>query len=531
MNKPDDKKTSKTIRSLQNKAKKQDVRALFQLAGYYKEGKNVDQDLPKADDYFTQVLALFQSQSLQISTAKLRSYRCYEQLDIRFSNRYRDKTNLTVIVGDNGAGKTTILSALVSGLSWLVGRIRSHSGQGIKLGEQDINNAPSAEYATVMVNFAIKEDLNYEMSLAKAKVASNVSKSNSFADIQQLADIYKLANAKDSQFNFPIMAYYPVERSIDVGLTDIRQFSQFSEQKSWGKFEGYEDAFNCAANFKLFYAWFKHFEDIENEKDNPEHVLLAKLNKLQIERDTLNTLTQAKQGEIQGQGDEYITSLLADKNQQIDTLEAQLAGLEQSQRGQTLNWVKKAVTAFMPAFKCLRIQRSPYPDMLIDKDGVTLSVLQLSQGERSLLALVGDIARRLVLLNPSREDPLQGDGVVLIDEIDLHLHPKWQQNVLPNLLNTFPNIQFIVTTHSPQVLTTVPNECIRMLTSDGVKIPSIQTLGEESRTTLEDVMQVDSRPKDPMSDTLKRYLESVNRGDVDSTDVLVMRQSLEQHYG
>jgi predicted ATP-binding protein involved in virulence len=531
MNKPEQKKTSRTIRSLQSKAKRKEVKALFQLAEHYEQGKYVEQDQIKADSYYTQALALFDVQSLQISTARLVCYRCYDQLDIKFSNRYRDKSNLTVIVGDNGAGKTTILTALANGLSWLTGKIKSEKGQGVKLKEQDIHNASSAEYATIIVNLAVKENLNYEVVLAKAKMASNVSISNVFADVQQLADIYRLANAKNKQFNFPIMAYYPVERSIEIGLTDIRQFSQFSEKKSWDKFDGYEDALNSAANFKSFYAWFKHFEDIENEKNSPQQSLQADINKLQIERETIYTLAQVKQGDISGGGDEYITSLLADKDQQIAVLTEQLNALSHAQRGKTLDWVKKAINEFVSDFTHLRIQRSPYPDMLIDKNDVTLSVLQLSQGERSLLALVGDIARRLVLLNPSRENPLEGDGVVLIDEIDLHLHPKWQQSVLPNLLNTFPNIQFITTTHSPQVLTTVPNECIRVLSSDGVTIPQVQTLGEESRTTLEDVMHVDSRPTDPMSVLLKQYLEAVNRGDIESADVLAMRKVLVQHYG
>ena len=65
---------------------------------------------------------------------------------------------------------------------------------------------------------------------------------------------------------------------------------------------------------------------------------------------------------------------------------------------------------------------------------------------------MGDIARRVAMANPCRDNPLEGDGVVMIDEIDLHLHPAWQRKMLRVLKNTFPNIQFIITTHSPQVL-------------------------------------------------------------------------------
>src|SRR5476649_1392482 len=87
--------------------------------------------------------------------------------------------------------------------------------------------------------------------------------------------------------------------------------------------------------------------------------------------------------------------------------------------------------------------------MMIDKDDVTLNVAQLSQVDKSMMALVGDIARRLAMLNPALENPLLGDGIVLIDEVDLHLHPKWQRTLIRQLTTTFPHCQFFLTTHSP----------------------------------------------------------------------------------
>ena len=66
--------------------------------------------------------------------------------------------------------------------------------------------------------------------------------------------------------------------------------------------------------------------------------------------------------------------------------------------------------------------------------------------------MVGDLARRLAIANDGRVDALSGSGIVLIDEIELHLHPAWQRDILPRLMATFPNVQFFVTTHSPLVL-------------------------------------------------------------------------------
>ena len=100
----------------------------------------------------------------------------------------------------------------------------------------------------------------------------------------------------------------------------------------------------------------------------------------------------------------------------------------------------------------LRVVRKPRLEMKIDKENISLNVSQMSDGEKCTLALLGDLARRLALANPMKENPLLGEGIVLIDEVELHMHPSWQRKVLYTLKETFPNIQFIVTTHSPIIL-------------------------------------------------------------------------------
>jgi hypothetical protein len=90
--------------------------------------------------------------------------------------------------------------------------------------------------------------------------------------------------------------------------------------------------------------------------------------------------------------------------------------------------------------------------LVLKKGNVEVEADQLSSGEKSLMILIADIARRLCLLNPKSENPLHGQGIVLIDEIDLHLHPKLQRQIIPKLQAIFPNIQFVVTTHSPLVI-------------------------------------------------------------------------------
>jgi hypothetical protein len=87
--------------------------------------------------------------------------------------------------------------------------------------------------------------------------------------------------------------------------------------------------------------------------------------------------------------------------------------------------------------------------ILFDVAGERVSTLALSDGYRSVLALTGDLVWRLMQAFPKSEDPLGEEGVVLIDELDIHLHPKWQRTIAGWLRALFPNLQFIVATHSP----------------------------------------------------------------------------------
>lgn len=96
--------------------------------------------------------------------------------------------------------------------------------------------------------------------------------------------------------------------------------------------------------------------------------------------------------------------------------------------------------AMLPEFENIHISRKPRLAMVVEKEGINLNVSQLSDGEKCVLAMFGDFAKRLSLANPDMNNPLLGEGVVLIDEIELHMHPSWQRMILRVLRKTFPNI-------------------------------------------------------------------------------------------
>ena len=151
---------------------------------------------------------------------------------------------------------------------------------------------------------------------------------------------------------------------------------------------------------------------------------------------------------------------------------------------------------------------------LIDKGDSTFDIEQLSAGERATLLLVADLTMRLVTANPGLADPLQGSGIVLIDEIESHLHPAWQRAILPGLQRTFPGVQFIVSTHSPQVLGKVPRESVFILDNFKLIEAKPHTYGRDSNALLEDVMGVGERPEEA-AERIRQIAWLIDKEDLD----------------
>lgn len=203
-------------------------------------------------------------------------------------------------------------------------------------------------------------------------------------------NIQKSYLSDELQENIPLFVNYGTNRLVlDIPLR-IKTHHEFDV------YSAYEKAIENKVDFRTFFEWFRNQEDEENAE-------------------------KVKSGNLKYE----------DKS---------------------LKSVRKAILAMLPEFKDLHIARKPRLAMVVEKNGFSLNVSQLSDGEKCILAVLGDLARRLAIANPDEKNPLEGSGVVLIDEIELHMHPSWQRKILGVLKETFPNIQFIITTHSPQVL-------------------------------------------------------------------------------
>lgn len=255
------------------------------------------------------------------------------------------------------------------------------------------------------------------------------------SELRKQVELLRSRLAEDEHTNLPLAVYYPVNRAVLDIPLRIRKRHPFD------RLAAYDQALSGEwSSFRVFFEWFREREDLENEQrlDKPRF---------------------------------YDPQLLA---------------------------VRIATERFLPGFTGLRVRRSPLR-MVVKKNRKELIVNQLSDGEKCTLALVGDLARRMAIANPHMEDPLQSEGIILIDEIDLHLHPGWQRSIIPALKETFPNCQFLLSTHSPQILSHLDRNSIWLLErsrADVIAKRPEDAYGQEANRILEDLMKVPARPQE-----------------------------------
>jgi predicted ATP-binding protein involved in virulence len=362
--------------------------------------------------------------------------------------------NLNVLIGVNGSGKSTVLDAIAIMLSWVVNRIRSSGASGRPVAESDIaNGQASASISIVCTNGEQKISwrlVKNRRGHGAKAFSSDLSELNNYTKQTQLQ-----ITDNNEKVDLPILLYYPVNRAVlDITL-------KISTKNSFDLLETYNESLINGVSFRLFFEWFREQEDLENE-----------------------------------------WKLLYQEFKE-----------KQEFQSNQINAVRKALHSILPEFTDFRIRRSPLR-MEVKKNGSIMIINQLSAGEKCLIALVGDLARRLAIANPTKENPLKGEGIVLIDEIDLHLHPKWQRNVIPKLTEVFPNCQFVISTHSPHVINQVQPNNIFLLdqTPTGIVAthPS-KSYGNNADRILEDLMGLETTRPDNVFQDLRDIYELIGQ--------------------
>jgi predicted ATP-binding protein involved in virulence len=399
---------------------------------------------------------------MHIDELHIQNFRCLKEIGFNFPTN-----NIVVLIGINGAGKSSVLDCIATLLIQLETRIIEidlvdfFESETVK---QEINNFLTIDdinYEAKQVNLSIKISTELPDSISWNSTRSLINKGIE-GDYNQLNGYIEYLRQElewVSGFNLPVMVYYRTRRMIldnkfidSEDLDSKRKIYQFTINQ----LNAYRGAFNPEINnFQDFFTWFRQEEDYENE------IRLRQDDKYR--NPNLEVIRKAIESFLEGFPNSHFSNLRVVRTK--------------SQRN--LDFTRSSTP----------------PSLTITKNNQDFKLEQLSDGEKMLLMLVTDLARRLAIANPGLGvEALHGKGIVLIDEIDLHLHPQWQRMVIPSLTRTFPNCQFIVTTHSPQVLSKVKRENVFILENYKLVEVTPHTYGKDSNSILYELMDVKARP-------------------------------------
>ncbi|KHD07243.1 hypothetical protein PN36_25845 [Candidatus Thiomargarita nelsonii] len=409
---------------------------------------------------------------MKLNRITIENFRAIKRLDLPL------EPQLTVLVGNNAAGKTTILDAIAVGLGAILTRLPSVSGK--KFRPSDIfssENEQSAPYTRVTL-----ESIDGVIWDRTEKRDQNKRTQQEIPPDKKLGELYHfleniINDVQDGKStNLPVIAYYGTDRAV-LSSSLQRDFN-----KKINRFKALENALVATQRFQTMIEWFAFQEDIERRE-------------------------QTKRRDF-----EYRLPILESVRQAVCQM---MPGC--SNPHTLINPLRLIVT-----FEYLKGHQE------------ILSLNQLSDGYRTTLAFVMDLARRMAQANPHLgEKAIQkSEAIVLIDEVDLHLHPMWQQQLLVDLMETFPNAQFIVTTHSAQVLTTIKPEHIVLLTrqnDDVIAEQATSSYGAESGRLLVEIMGVNERPpaeKNKFTELLGKYYDLIESHQGESKEALSLRCEL-----
>ena len=410
---------------------------------------------------------------MKIKELYLKNFRCFDELTINFPTGY------TVFIGNNGAGKSSILNAIQIILDNFV----SAAQIDIRKPSKNFNDMPIQEsdvrIETVPIGSTLTSKSQYPLLLRISVQKSDGSienwqrglKSYLTSDDDRLGYIRHYVSVLQNQVAdgeniiLPIIAYYGTRRQWDK--TDDRPEKNllFIPQMN-----GYVNALSAKPfNIEVMRHWFSRMLLISRKKSVSE---------FQAVRNAIACCYRSIDDR------KNLKDVIIDYDAEKEDIEIQMYF-----------------------------------------NGGTIEVLPLhylSDGAKSILAIVADIAYRMAILNPHLLDKVitDTDGIVLIDEIDMHLHPSWQRKIIDSLHKTFPKVQFIFTTHSPTVLTNVPKENIQILKEGKIFNTETNTYGRDVNSILREIMYTEIRPSE-VKEKLTAFSNAIDDSDLDTAETLL----------
>lgn len=400
----------------------------------------------------------------------LENYRLFTSLDVQLHDQ------LTVLVGNNGAGKTSILEGAVIAVGTMLTKLDGVSGASI--GKKDAHlesfEMGSSDDVQAMYPVIIRAEgmfngayIEWARSLNTSKGSTTVTEAANLISISEM--IQKRLRDGDPNMILPVIAYYGTGR---LGENQREKKSDLFKPAS--RTNGYIDCLDGAANLKLMMSWFKKMTVKKYQRQERN---LGPVPELEVVR-------------------------------------------------QVLRMCFASITGFPDVDVMYNLDTDELDIYYTDASGLQacIPMSQMSAGYKGTLSLIADIAYRMATLNPQLLDRVlqETSGVILIDEIDLHLHPAWQKRILADLTQIFPKVQFIVSTHAPAVINSIHSENLVILKDSQVLAAGSQVYGKDVKSVLAEIMGVDDRP-DEISQLFSEFYSAL-----DSKEYVAAGQVLDQ---
>lgn len=412
---------------------------------------------------------------MYLEKLQLHNFRCFKDIEIDFHKK------LTIIVGANGAGKSSIMEGAAIAISSLFIKMDGLPAKKIDKGQARLEayvvgstKDVQAQYPVVVTASAFVDDGNIGSQRLEKKHLQwtrSLSSSNgqtlygNAKEITSLGLAYQERIRKgDTNLVLPMIAYYGTGR-----LWDYHREKQSDVFEVNNRLNGYIDCVDGTANIKLMMNWFSK---MTVQKYQNMELGLDKIPELEA----VYSAMEACYRKITGYSEVKVQYSMGTRE------------LEIAYRNEDDEWMR-------------------------------IPINQLSDGYKSTISLVADIAYRMAVLNPQLLDKVctETNGIVLIDEIDLHLHPTWQQRILEDLADIFPKLQFIVSTHAPSVVSSAKSENLLILDKYEVYEPSGEVHGRDTNTIVSSVMNASERPTS-VKKLFVDFYHAIDMSDVDGAE-------------
>jgi predicted ATP-binding protein involved in virulence len=403
---------------------------------------------------------------MNISELQLKNFRCFKESQFQFHRQFN------LLIGENASGKSSLLEGLAVGVgSWFLG-IRDHKSK--KIDKSHVRVTPIVHLDTRQLERQYPVSvccsghvMGQSISWERQLTGVGGSTIQSGArSIKHLAADAERSVRRGAAVDLPLIAYYSTKR-LWVNPKEVEKAMDSGSKQGSERLDGYFFSTDDRIHIKGILAWLRRqrYQSLESGRDSAAFTAVKK------------AIVACSEG-----------CRSAEYSVKEETLVLEFSGRE------------------------------------------SLPFHLLSDGQRSMVAMLSDIALKAVTLNPhlGERAPSATQGVVLIDEIDMHLHPRWQRSVVKSLKDAFPKLQFFATTHSPQVIRETPHDEIIVLKPEGSWDRPTQSIGLDSSEVLRYIMDTES-----INGEVAQELDKLDQllADADFEEARRLIQSIRYKYG